>query len=123
MVALRRLSDAQRDGDAIHAVIRGSAVTHNGTSSGLTAPNPEAQERVIRECLRQAGVDPHRVDYLEAHGTGTELGDPIEMRAAAAVLAEGRLERADGVVNLRATRLLPLDGRPSLQGVRSHDYR
>ena len=80
----------QRDGDAILAVIRGSAITHNGSSSGLTAPNPEAQERVIRDCLQNAGIEPSSVDYLEAHGTGTELGDPIEMRAAAAVLAEGR---------------------------------
>ncbi len=90
VLALRRLSDAQRDGDPILAVIRGSAITHNGYGSGLTAPSPEAQERVIRECLQQAGIDPARVDYLEAHGTGTELGDPIEMQAAAAVLAEGR---------------------------------
>ena len=74
VVTLRRLSDAQRDGDPILAVIRGSAITHNGSSSGLTAPNPEAQERVIRDCLRHAGIEPSSVDYLEAHGTGTELG-------------------------------------------------
>ncbi len=90
VLALRRLSDAQRDGDQILAVIRGSAITHNGYGSGLTAPSPEAQERVIRECLEKAGIDPLQVDYLEAHGTGTELGDPIEMRAAAAVLAKER---------------------------------
>ncbi len=90
VVAVRRLSDAQRDGDPILAVIRGTAITHNGYSAGLTAPNPEAQERVIRQCLKQAGIEPSQVDYLEAHGTSTELGDPIEMRAAAAVLAVGR---------------------------------
>ena len=90
VVTLRRLSDAQRDGDPILAVIRGSAITHNGYSSGLTAPNPQAQERVIAAALEQAGIEPADVDYLEAHGTGTELGDPIEMKAAAAVLGEGR---------------------------------
>ena len=90
VIALRRLSDAQRDGDPILAVIRGSAINHNGFSSGLTAPNPKAQEQVIRAALADAGVQPAQVDYLEAHGTGTELGDPIEMRAAAAVLGEGR---------------------------------
>ena len=78
----RRLADAERDGDQILAVIRGSAVTHNGYSSGLTAPNPQAQERAIAAALEQAGVAPAEVDYLEAHGTGTELGDPIELKAA-----------------------------------------
>ncbi len=90
VVALRRLSDARRDGDPILAVIRGSAVTHNGHVGGLTVPSAEAQERVIRECLETAGVNAKQVAYLEAHGTGTELGDPIEMRAAAAVLGKGR---------------------------------
>ena len=90
VVTLRRLSDAERDGDTILAVVRGSAITHNGISSGLTAPNPDGQERVIRDCLRHAGMESSCVDYLEAHGTGTELGDPIEMRAAASVLAKGR---------------------------------
>ncbi len=90
VVALRRLADAQRDGDPILAVIRSSAITHNGYSSGLTAPNPQAQERVIAEALRLAGLEPWQLDYLEAHGTGTELGDPIELKAAAAALGPGR---------------------------------
>ncbi|MGI9430247.1 MAG: type I polyketide synthase, partial [Bythopirellula sp.] len=90
VVALRRLSDAQRDGDPVLAVIRASAVGHNGASSGLTAPNPQAQEKVIRQALDRAGVDPRDIDYLEAHGTGTELGDPIEIQAAAAALASDR---------------------------------
>ena len=71
-------------------MIRGSAVGHNGTSSGLTAPNPKAQEKVILQALERAGVSPAEIGYLEAHGTGTELGDPIEMQAAAAALAQGR---------------------------------
>ena len=90
VVTLRRLSDAERDGDTILGVIRGSAIGHNGFSSGLTAPNPKAQEKVIRQALERAQLSPERISYLEAHGTGTELGDPIEMRAAAAALAMDR---------------------------------
>ena len=90
VVTLRRLSDAQRDGDRIIGVIQGSAIGHNGSGGGLTVPNPAAQEQVIRDALRRAGVAPADVSYLEAHGTGTELGDPIELRAAAAALASER---------------------------------
>ncbi|MCP4819134.1 MAG: polyketide synthase, partial [Shimia sp.] len=63
---------------------------HNGFSSGLTAPNPQAQEKVIRQALQEAGLTSLEISYLEAHGTGTELGDPIEMQAAAAALGENR---------------------------------
>lgn len=90
VVVLKRLSDAERDGDRVLAVIRGSAVCHNGMSGGLTTPNGRAQERVIREALEDARLLPAAVNYLEAHGTGTEYGDPIELRAAAAVLGKGR---------------------------------
>ena len=90
IVTLRRLSDAQADGDPILGIIRGSAVGHNGFSSGLTAPNPKAQEKVIRLALEQAKISPEEVSYLEAHGTGTELGDPIEMNAASTALAGSR---------------------------------
>lgn len=90
VVALRRLTDAESDGDSILGVIRGSAIGHNGFSSGLTAPNPQAQERVIRQALQRARLTPNDVAYLEAHGTGTELGDPIEIRAAAAALTGDR---------------------------------
>lgn len=90
VVTLRRLSDAERDGDTILGVIEGSAIGHNGFSSGLTAPNPKAQERVIGQALHRAGLSANDVAYLEAHGTGTELGDPIEMHAAAAALSGTR---------------------------------
>ena len=90
MVVLKRLADAQADGDRIWAVLRGSAVNQSGASAGLTVPNGPAQERVIEEALARAGVEPSEVDYLEAHGTGSELGDPIEVRAAAAVYGRGR---------------------------------
>ena len=90
MVVLKRLADAQGDGDRIWAVLRGSAVNQSGASAGLTVPNGPAQERVIEEALARAGIQPSEVDYLEAHGTGSELGDPIEVRAAAAVYGRGR---------------------------------
>ena len=83
--------DALRDGDPIRAVIRGSAVNQDGASGGLTVPNGVAQQQVIAEALRRAGVAPGEVDYLEAHGTGTSLGDPIEVQAAGAVFGEGEI--------------------------------
>jgi acyl transferase domain-containing protein/acyl carrier protein len=90
VVVLKPLSRALADGDSIYAVIRGSAVNQDGRSNGLMAPNPLAQEAVLREAYRRAGVIPGDVQYVEAHGTGTLLGDPIEARALGRVLADGR---------------------------------
>ena len=90
MVVLKRLSDAKAAGDRILAVLLGSAVNQDGASAGLTVPNGPAQERVIEEALARAGIEPASVDYLEAHGTGTELGDPVEVEAAAAVYGRAR---------------------------------
>ncbi|WP_407562328.1 SDR family NAD(P)-dependent oxidoreductase [Streptomyces sp. 184] len=85
VVVLKRLSDAQRDGDRIYALVRGSAVGQDGESSSLMVPNGTAQERLIRAALAGAGLEPGDISYAEAHGTGTPLGDPIEMGAIGAV--------------------------------------
>ncbi len=90
MVVLKRLGDAVSDGDHIWGLIRGSAVNQNGASAGLTVPNGRAQEQVLEEALARAGIQPAEVDYVEVHGTGSQLGDPIEVRAAAAVYGQGR---------------------------------
>jgi malonyl CoA-acyl carrier protein transacylase len=81
MLVLKRLSDARNQGDNILAVIRGSAINQDGNSSGLTAPNGLAQQQVIREALDNAMLTPADISYIEAHGTGTSLGDPIEIEA------------------------------------------
>jgi acyl transferase domain-containing protein/acyl carrier protein len=90
LLVLKRLSDAERDGDRICAVIPSSAVNQDGASSGLTVPNGGAQQRLIGTALARAGLAGGDVDYLEAHGTGTPLGDPIEVQAAAAAYGGSR---------------------------------
>ena len=86
MVVLKRLADAKRDGDIVWALLRGSAVNQDGRTHGLTAPNGPAQTAVVREALQRAGVTSAAVQLVETHGTGTALGDPIEVQALAAVL-------------------------------------
>src|SRR5215208_3524125 len=90
MIVLKRVADARRDGDEILAVIAGSAINHDGRSNGLLAPNPDAQAEVLRKAYRDAGINPRDVDYIEAHGTGTILGDPIEADALGRVVGKGR---------------------------------
>ncbi|MDD2761123.1 MAG: beta-ketoacyl synthase N-terminal-like domain-containing protein, partial [Methylomonas sp.] len=113
MVVLKRLADAERDGDTVLAVIRGSAVNQDGRSNGLTAPNSNAQQNVLKKALANAGIDAEAVSYIEAHGTGTPLGDPIEMDALLSVFGQapnlhvgsvktniGHLEAAAGIAGL-----------------------
>ena len=120
-VILKPLSSAIHAGDPIYAVIRGSAVNQDGRSNGLTAPNRDAQEKVIAEAFAQAGLSPQTVEYIEAHGTGTLLGDPIEVRALGNVLGDlpaghqvaigsvksniGHTEAAAGIASLIKTTL------------------
>ncbi len=89
LVVLKRFSDAIADGDPIRAVIRGSAMNQDGHTNGITAPNGIAQRAVIERALRDAGVDGPAVGYVETHGTGTSLGDPIEVEALAATIGKG----------------------------------
>ena len=119
IVVLKRLSDAIADGDTILALIAGSAVNHDGRSSGLTAPNRLAQEAVMRDALAASGIAPSEVGYVEAHGTGTVLGDPIEVGALGTVFGArggaprllvgsvktniGHLEAAAGIAGLIKT--------------------
>ncbi len=90
MVLLKRYKDAIADNDQILAVIRGTAINHDGSSSGLTVPNGLAQEKVIKSALKNATIDPQRVNYIEVHGTGTALGDPIEIEALSQVYGSNR---------------------------------
>ncbi|QZA05890.1 SDR family NAD(P)-dependent oxidoreductase [Mycolicibacter heraklionensis] len=119
VVVLKRLSDAQRDGDRVLAVVRGSAVNQDGPSSGQTVPSGPAQQKVVRAALASARLEPADIDYVEAHGTGTALGDPIELDALSAVFGErgssaplvlgsvktnlGHLESASGVAGFIKT--------------------
>ncbi len=114
VVVLKRLSEAWRDGDPIHAIIGGTAVNQDGHSNGFSAPSLEAQREVVRLARREAGWKDDTFAYVEAHGTGTPLGDPLELRALQAELGErrgplwvgtvktnlGHLEGASGVVGL-----------------------
>ena len=109
VVVLKRLADAVRDGDRVLAVIRGSAVNHDGASGGLTIPNPKAQAELYRQALARAGVPPASVAYVEAHGTGTRLGDPIELTSLAEVYGAGRPADAPLLIGSAKTNVGHLD--------------
>ncbi|MGU9978868.1 SDR family NAD(P)-dependent oxidoreductase [Phreatobacter sp. HK31-P] len=98
MVVLKTLERAQADGDQIYAVIMGSAVNQDGRTQGLTVPNGDAQQVVMRDALSFAGVHPSEISYIEAHGTGTAVGDPIETNALGTVLRSGNPDRAPCVI-------------------------
>jgi acyl transferase domain-containing protein len=117
VVVLKRLADAQRAGDSIHAVIRGSAINHNGASSGLTVPNPLSQQEIIRQALECSGADPATIQYIEAHGTATPLGDPIEVRALDAVFRTVRSPADPLLVGSVKTNLGHLESAAGITGL------
>lgn len=117
MVVLKRLSDAQADGDRVLAVIRGSAVNQDGPSSSLTAPNGPAQEEVVRAALANAGLAPRQVGYIEAHGTGTQLGDPLEVHALGQVFGGDREGVAPLVIGSVKTNIGHLEAAAGVTGL------
>nr|QEO74681.1 AMP-dependent synthetase and ligase [uncultured bacterium] len=117
VIVLKRLSDALADGDRVVALIRGSAINHDGQSNGLTAPNGLAQQALVREALRQASVAAADIGYVEAHGTGTPLGDPIEFAALTAVLREGRPSAATCYVGSVKTNVGHLEAAAGIAGL------
>jgi acyl transferase domain-containing protein len=140
-VVLRTLEDAERDGDHIYAVIKGTAINHGGHASGFTVPNPNAQASLIRRALERSGIEPSTISYIEAHGTGTALGDPIEIAGLAQAFREhmpgtgvcpigsvksniGHLESAAGIAALTKV-LLQLEHRtlvPSLHSTPANPH-
>ncbi|MCY1022597.1 beta-ketoacyl synthase N-terminal-like domain-containing protein [Pyxidicoccus sp. MSG2] len=140
-VVLRTLEDAERDGDHIYAVIKGTAINHGGHANGFTVPNPNAQAALIRRALERSGIEPSTISYIEAHGTGTALGDPIEIAGLAQAFREhmpgtgvcpigsvksniGHLESAAGIAALTKV-LLQLEHRtlvPSLHSTPANPH-
>ncbi|RKN43912.1 type I polyketide synthase [Streptomyces hoynatensis] len=117
VVVLKRLGDALADGNDVLAVIRGSAVNHDGNSAGLTVPSATAQQRLLRAALHSAGIEPGQVGYVEAHGTGTPLGDPIEAYALGDVLGKGRPRENPLLIGSVKTNLGHTDAAAGLAGL------
>nr|VFK62587.1 MAG: Ketoacyl-synthetase C-terminal extension [Candidatus Kentron sp. TUN] len=117
IVVLKRLSDAIADKDNILALIRGSAINHDGASSGITVPNGLAQEKVIRQALRNAGVTPAEVSYIEAHGTGTPLGDPIEVGILGTVFGENHTSTSPLTIGSVKTNIGHLESAAGIAGL------
>ncbi len=117
LVLLKRLSDARRDGDRIRAVIRGWSVNQDGRSTGLTAPNVLSQRALLRQALSRAGVAPEEVGFVEMHGTGTTLGDPIEVDALVDVLGRPRTDGSPCVLGAVKTNVGHLEAAAGVAGL------
>lgn len=117
VVLIKPLSRAQADGDQIYALIRGTAVTQDGHTNGITVPNQMAQEAVMRTAYQRAGILPQQIQYVEAHGTGTPVGDPVEARAIGAVLSEGRPDGTQCIVGSVKTNIGHLEAAAGVAGM------
>lgn len=117
LIVLKRLSDAQRDGDVILATIRGGAINHDGPSSGFTVPNGAAQRALLQQALDASRLTPEEVDYIEAHGTGTALGDPIEVNALVEVYGQNRTTQNPLLLGSVKTNLGHLESGAGIAGV------
>ncbi|MGB5712418.1 MAG: type I polyketide synthase, partial [Waterburya sp.] len=117
VIVLKRQSDALKDGDNILALIRGSAINHDGRSSGLTVPNGPSQQAVIRQALANAKVKPEDISYIEAHGTGTSLGDPIEVGALGGVFGKNRTAEKSLKIGSVKTNIGHLEGAAGIAGL------
>lgn len=117
VVVLKRLRDAIAQGDNILAVVRGSAVNQDGRSGGLTVPNGPAQQAVIRQALTNAKVQPDQVSYIEAHGTGTSLGDPIEVGALGAVFGDSHTHEQPLIIGSVKTNIGHLEAAAGIAGL------
>jgi acyl transferase domain-containing protein/thioesterase domain-containing protein/acyl carrier protein len=117
VVILKPLSKALADNDQIYAVIAGSAVNQDGRSNGITAPNRLAQEIVLTQAYKNAGISPNKVQYIEAHGTGTALGDPIEVRALGNILKENRSPDKPCIIGSVKTNIGHLEAAAGITGL------
>ncbi|MBW4689757.1 MAG: SDR family NAD(P)-dependent oxidoreductase [Komarekiella atlantica HA4396-MV6] len=117
ILVLKRLSDAQKASDNILAVIKGSAVNQDGPTSGFSVPNSSSQQQVIRQALKMANVEPSQISYIEAHGTGTPLGDPIEIRSLAKVYGEARFQQQPLIVGSAKTNIGHLESAAGVAGI------
>lgn len=117
VVILKRLSDARAAGDNILAVIRGSAINQDGHTNGLTAPNGLSQQQVIQSALENSGVQPFDINYIEAHGTGTSLGDVIELEALASVFGQAQADRETCFLGSAKTNIGHLEGAAGIAGL------
>lgn len=117
ILVLKPLARAQADGDPIHAILRASAVNQDGRSNGLTAPNRQAQEALLTEAYQRAGISPEQVHYVETHGAGTALGDPIEALALANVLGRNRPSKQPLILGAVKTQLGHLEAAAGIAGL------
>jgi len=117
LVVLKRLADAVADGDHILAIVRGSAVNQDGRSNGITAPNGLSQKALLRDALKNGGVNASQITYIEAHGTGTALGDPIEVEALSAVIGKERQSGPPCFLGSVKTNIGHLEGAAGIAGM------